>query len=321
LKGGPALQFRAGGRVLSLFGGALHSVILRALAEGPVQLSELDARAGKPGQKALRGNIGNLIGVGALGKRRLDGEADLLDNELTPLGVELLFVGEVLDMWLENAAGGPLAPESEAAKEAVRALVAGWGSTILRALAVRSLSLLELNELFASFTSAALERRLTGLCKAGLLRTTSADGAGPVFAPTRWLREAVGPLLAAVRCERQHLEASTAPLTRLDVETLLLLAAPLVDAAAIGDGRFRLAVDLGGGGFAGIEASLTDGALSSCVSKLDAEPADWASGSAMSWLDALLDGGTDGLEAGGEASRSLAFASGLHAALRRPAAR
>jgi DNA-binding HxlR family transcriptional regulator len=311
---GPDHQFRAGGRVLSLFASTSHGAILRALVDGPVRLAELRARVGIPSEAGLRGNIGNLIGIGALEKRRPDGRPDLLDNQLTPLGRQLLSVASAVDEWLARGPCGPLEAESEPAREAVKALVAGWSSSMLRALAARPLSLEELCDLIASLTGSSLERRVTAMRDAGLLTTEEGDRTAPAFAVTRWLREGVAPLLAAIRCERSHLRTETAPLTRLDVETLLLLTVPLLG-QGMRDGNCQITVDLEDGsrsGPAGVRVEVQDGGIVSCVSKLDDGLSDAAFGSAEAWLEALVAGTPNRLRTKGEDSLAALLVENLH---------
>ncbi len=299
--------------MLSLFASAAHGTILRALADGPVNLAALRGRAGIPSEAALWGNIGNLIGIGAVEKRPPDGRPDLLDNELTPLGRELLSVASAVDDWLERGPAGPLEAESEPAREAVKALVAGWSSSMLRALAARPLSLAELNGLIASLSGSSLERRLTAMCDARLLISRDEDGAAPAFAVTEWLREGVAPLLAAIRCERLRLRTGTAPLMRLDVETLLLLAVPLL--GPLRDGSCQIAVDLEDGsrsGPAGVRVEVREGGIVSCVSKLDDELGDAAFGSAEAWLEALVAGAPARLRIEGRDSLAALLIENLH---------
>jgi len=304
--------------VLSLFTTTLHGPILRALADGPVRLSDLHAQAGEPTLKTLRGNIGNLIGIGALEKRRPGGEPDLLDNELTSFGRDLLLVAEVLEDWLGRAPDGPLGIDSEAAKEAIRALLGGWGSTMLRALAARPFSLAELDGLIGSFGNAALDRRLVAMHSAGQVTALSADWDMVAYAVTDWLREGVAPLLASIRCERLHLEGGTAQVARIDIETLLLLAVPLAEPLAALNGTCQLGVGVGGGSgqtFAGVRAAVENGKIVSCVTTLESKPGDWAHGSAVDLLHAIVEGGPNGLETGGVDRLSSSLLDRLHSRL------
>ncbi|HWP33844.1 MAG TPA: hypothetical protein VNL97_08865 [Solirubrobacterales bacterium] len=324
--GGRTLQFRAGGRVLSLFTTTLHGLILRALVGDPVRLLDLQARAGEPPLKALRGSIGNLIGIGALEKRKPGGEPDLLDNELTPFGCELLFVAEVFDEWLTRAPGGPLDIDSEAAKDAIRALLGGWNSRMLRVLAVRSFSLAELDELMGSFSRAALERRLEAMRAVGQVTAAPPrDGGATAYAVTEWLREGVAPLLASIRCERLYLAGETAAVGRTDIEALFLLAVPLVDSFGRTRGRCQLAVDMGDGRVqiaAGVDVAIEDARIVSCVAKLEPAPEEWMRGSAADWLDAIIDGDPRRLQTGDPDGLPAILVEGLHSRLfPRPAPR
>lgn len=303
--------------MLSLFSSDLHGAVLRSLSDGPVSLAELRGRAGEPPQKALRGTIGNLIGLGALERRKPDGKPNLLDNELTALGQDLLSLADVLGAWLAAAPGGPLDIETVAGREAVKALIAGWGSTMLRALAVRPLSFAELDSLMKSFSPSALERRLARMRLAGQIVTVpSSDGNPMVYAVTEWLRHAAAPLLAAIRCERLHLPEETAPPTRIDLETLLLLSVPLLQVLPDADGSCQLAVNGIGGDASGDRAGVTvvveRGQVVSCVSTLDPKPADWAHGPLARWLDALLFGDADGLDFEGDDRLPRILVEALH---------
>jgi DNA-binding HxlR family transcriptional regulator len=305
--------------VLSLFSTTLHGLILGALVDGPVRLSDLHARAGEPALKTLRGNIGNLIGIGALEKRKPGGEQDLLDNELTPFGRDLLLVAEVLEDWLTRAPDGPLDLDSEAAKDAIKALLGGWGSKLLRVLAARPSSLDELDELIGSFSRAALERRLAAMRIAGQV-TTIPRGASPTYVVSDWLREGAAPLLASMRCERLHPADGTAPLGRTDVETLFLLAVPLLGPLEKQSGTCQIAVDMTDGAAdgspgksaAGVSVAIEQGRVASCVAKHEPDPGEWVRGPAADWLDAIVEGDPQRLEAGGPDGLPAVLVEGLN---------
>ena len=310
--------FRPGGHVLSIFSRALHGLILRALANGPMRLAELRREVGGPAQTTLRGNLDTLLDMGALEKVRGNGRANMADNALTPLGREMLCVADAVDTWLARAPGGPLQLESEPGKAAIKALVNGWDSTMLRALAVRPFTLTELDNLISSFSYPALERRLAAMRLAGLVTPVRGNGGGTPYAVAEWLRMAMAPLLAAMRCERRHLPTETAPLARIDIETVMLLALPLVALPAGADGVAQLAVHGGNGSgrrSAGIRLTAENGRIVACTSKLEARPESWVGGSAVHWLDALVEGGSDQLEVCGDRTITLGVVDNLHRAL------
>ena len=315
----PAVEypFRPGGHILSIFSRALHGLILRALADGPMRLADLRREVGGPAQTTLRGNLDTLLDMGALEKVR--GGATTVDNALTPLGRELLCVADAIDTWLARAPDGPVPLESEPGKASIKALVNGWDSTMLRALAIRPFTLTELDNLINSFSYPSLERRLAAMRLAGLVTPVRGNGGGGTpYVVAEWLRTATAALLAAMRCERRHLPAETAPLARIDIETVMLLALPLVELPSSADGVAQLAVYGGNGSgrrSAGIRLSAENGKIVSCTSKLEAKPESWIGGSAAHWLDALVEGRSDQLEVCGDRTITLGVVDNLHRAL------
>lgn len=311
-------QFRTGGYALSLFSTALPGLVLRALSSGPMRLADLRKEVGGPAQTTLRGNLGNLIEIGALEKRQTSGRTGMVDNAITPAGRELLTVADAIDGWLARAPHGPIRLESETGKAAVKALVSGWDSTMLRALAARPFSLTELDNMINAFSYPTLERRLGAMRLAGCVTAVRGNGGGRPYAVTEWLRQGMAPLLAAVRCERRHMAEETAPLTRIDIETIMLLAMPLVAIAPNADGVSQLAVqggDASGLRSAGVRFAVRNGLLTTCTSKLEASPESWIHGLAPDWLDALVEGGTTRLEVSGDRALTLDIVEGLHRAL------
>ncbi len=304
----PPARVRAGGTVLSLIAGPLSVPILRAHLEGPLRLPDLRERIGGAAQTTLRGQVGNLRGIGALERHVRGGMPYTVENELTDTGRGILAVAEIVETWLSQAPQGPIVLGSESAKGAIRALIGGWGSTMLRALAARPLSLTELSSVIGDLSYPALERRLSAMRAARQIepRPNGGRGAKP-FAVTEWTRRAVAPLVAAGRCECRHLVDVTEPLTRIDIEAAFLLAVPLVDLHMARDGSCLLAVDTGQAKqsdvesrIAGVHVEVEGGAIASCVSRLEHDPRTWAVGAVDSWVDAILEGRFDGLRIGGE---------------------
>jgi DNA-binding HxlR family transcriptional regulator len=320
----PPVRVRAGGTVLSLIAGPLSVPILRAHLDGPLRLPDLRERIGGAAQTTLRGQVGNLRTIGALERQVRSGMPYTVENELTEVGKGVLAVAGVVEAWLAHAPQGPIALGSETAKAAIRSLVGAWGSTMLRALAVRPLSLTELSSVIPDLSYPALERRLSAMRAARQveLRPDGGRGAKP-YAVTEWTRQSVGPLGAAGRCECEHLVDVTEPLTRIDIEAAFMLVVPLVDLTVNYSGSCLLAVDTGsgnggesGGRLAGVYVEVEDGAVVSCVSRLEQEPRTWALGTVGSWLEAILDGRLDRLRMGGSDPRlATAVIAGMHSSL------
>jgi DNA-binding HxlR family transcriptional regulator len=283
-----------------------------------MRLAELRRRVGGPAQSTLRGNLNNLICIGALEKRQSDDRPNMADNALTPVGVELLSVADAVEAWLAGAPEGPLQLESEMGKATIKALVSGWESTMLRALAVRPFSLTELDNLISAYSYPALERRLAAMRLVGFVAPVQGNNGATPYAVTDWLRRAMAPVLAAIRCERRHLSDVTAPLTRIDVETILLLVLPLVDLSPDAAGVSQLAVYGGDDSdwrSAGVRLSVASGQITRCTSKLETNAESCVRGSAADWLDALVCGGSGQLAVSGDRTLTMDIVDGLHRAL------
>jgi DNA-binding HxlR family transcriptional regulator len=309
---------RVGGRVLSVLATPLNLLILRALADRRLRLADLRKATGLPAQTTLRGHLANLGEIGVLRKRPTQQMPYAVENELTPMGRDLLGVSDRLELWLRQAPDGPISLESGAAKGAVKALVDGWGSKMMRALAARPLSLTELDSLISDFSYPALERRLSSMRMAGLVEAQPSLGVGTPYAVTDWARRGVAPLVAATHCERVHMGAKTAPLTQIDIETAFLLAMPLVGLPERAEGSCQLAVDASPDVArrpAGVTVKIGGGKVVSCVSRLEPKPGAYAIGSPGKWFHAISEGNIEQLRFGGGQELAENLVSGLHAAL------
>jgi DNA-binding HxlR family transcriptional regulator len=315
---------RAGETVLSLIAAPLTVPILGAHRDGPLRLSDLHERIGGVAQTTFRGQVAKLRRIGALERHVRGGMPYAVDNKLTDVGRAILGVASVVQAWLARAPGGSIQLGSEQARVAVKALVYGWGSTVLRVLAARPLSLTELDGVIADLSYPSLERRLSAMRAARQIEPQpSGGGSAKRYGVTKWTRQAVAPLLAAGRCECQYLDELTEELTRVDVEAAFLLAVPLVDLGAARSGSCSLVVDTGLPErhdnvvpVARIHVGLEEGAVVSCVSRLEPKPRTWVRGGVEAWTDALLDGRLEGLHWGGEdVGLARDLVTGLHTSL------
>lgn len=309
---------RAGSRALSVLATPLNFLVLKALADRPMRLAELRKAAGLPAQTTLRGHLASLGEIGVLVKRPTERMPYAVENALTPMGWELLDVATRLEAWLDRAPDGPISLESGVAKGAVKALVDGWGSTMMRALAARPQSLTELDSLISDLSYPALERRLASMRIAGLVEAQPSRGAGTPYAVTDWARRGISPLAVAGRCERVYMRSRSAPVAQADIEAAFLLAIPLVDLPAGTTGPCQLAVEGGRGETrqaAGVRVKVERGRVVSCVSQLEPAPGAYAVGSAPSWFKAVDEGSIDRLRFGGSRHLAEGLVLGLHAAL------
>jgi DNA-binding HxlR family transcriptional regulator len=293
--------------VLSLIAGRLSVPVLRAHLYEPLRFHDLNERISGAAQTTLRGRVGNLRGIGALERHVRGGMPYTVENELTDVGRSMLAVADIVEAWLTRAPQGPIALGSERAKNAIRALIGGWGSTMLRALAARPLSLTELSSMIGHLSYPSLERRLSAMRAARLVEPRPSGRGAKPYAVTDWTRQAVAPLMAASRCECDHLSDITESLGRIDIEAALLLSVPLVDLQIYRDGACLLVVDTGigkelepKGRIANVHVEVEEGSIASCVSRLEQDPRTWALGTVDSWVDVILEGKSDCLRIGGE---------------------
>jgi DNA-binding HxlR family transcriptional regulator len=299
----------------------LNWLILKALEKEPRRQSELRLEAGSPAQTTLRAQLKKLTETGAVAKHRRSHFPGVLEYELTGPGQELLFVASVLEGWLWGAPGGPKPPGSNAAKAAIKALVEGWSTTMLRALAAGPLSLTELDSLIDSLSYPALERRLGAMRLTGQIEAHPSNGRGTPYAVTEWLRQGVAPLVVAAQWERRHRPQGTPPIGRLDTEAAFLLAVPLLRLPAQLSGSCRMAADIPMGKkrrLAGVMVEVENGVVVSCNTQLQGHPDAWALASTAGWLSAVVEHDGTCLELGGDSRLARALVDGLHEALFRP---
>lgn len=307
---------RAGGQALSLLAAPLNVHILRALAAGPMELIDLRRAVGSPPQSTIRVYSRTLAEMGVLEQRRQREIAGSSLYSLTSSGTALLKVGEMLQEWLDECPDGPIELGSTCSKSTVGALVEGWSTNIIRALAGQPLSLTQLNRLIPKVSYPSLERRLAGLRLAHLVEPQPGNGRGTPYRVTRWLQRAVIPGIAAAGWERMWVPDSTTPIGRLDVEAAFLLAVPLLDLPDDLTGRCRLAVEVRGGSrpvFAGVSMCVEEGRVVSCSSRLEGEAGGWISGTPMEWLRRMNGHPGEKLEVGGDVELVLTVADALRA--------
>jgi DNA-binding HxlR family transcriptional regulator len=311
-------EVRTGARALSLLSIPLNVEVLLALEEESRPLSAVRRAVGSPPPTTMRGCLRNLTELGVVQQARRDEFPGHVDLALGPSGLALLPVIRALKLWLTGAPDGQLELGTPAAKRAIKALIEGWSHCIVRAIAARPLSLTELDGVIGSLTYPSLERRLIAMRDVGQLVAGNGERRGTPYAPTDWLRRAVGPLAAAVLWERSHLPESSAPIARLDIEAAFLLASPLASVSAEVSGLCRLAVEIprdGEQGLAGVAVEVREGETVACTSRL-AGPFDaTASGSAWSWLQAIEHGDLDWLDFSGDRELAVGIVGSIHGAL------
>lgn len=292
---------RAGAISLSLLAAPLNLHMLKALESGPLPLLDLRQAVGSPPQSTMRVYSRALLEIGALERERQAAFPGTVEYRSTEAGRGLLAIATILGRWLHECPTGPIALGSTASKSTTKAMVEGWSTNIIRALAAKPLSLTELDRLITGANYPSLERRLGALRLAGLIEPCPGPGRGRHYRATPWMRRAIVPLAAGAWWERRYL-AEAPQVGRLDVEAAFLLAIPLADLPSDMNGKCRLAVEIEGPSpsLAGVMVGVEDGRIVSCSSRLKSTAEGWASGSASSWIRCMRGGDND-LDIGGKA--------------------
>ncbi|HWJ42088.1 MAG TPA: winged helix-turn-helix transcriptional regulator [Solirubrobacterales bacterium] len=299
---------------LSLLAVRLNVHVLQALADGKLSLSSLSRAVGHPPATTMRSYLRSLEELGAIERQREAGFPGEVSYAITEGGTNLLAVEAALQRWLDLAPDGPISISSRAAKAAIGALVEGWSSGIVRALAARPFTLTELSKLIPGISYPALERRLTAMRRVGQTSARRTGAArGTPYSVTDWLRHSVAPITASIEWEHSGQPANA--IRRIDVEASLLLTIPLLELDASTTGSCRLAVEMRNGGgdhdYAGAMVSLEEGRPVSYSARLNGEAGAWATGSTTDWL--LWFNGKDDtrVEFGGDTSLAIALAESL----------
>lgn len=321
-------EVRAGSRALALFVNPLNARVLRAHAGAPRRLSDVQEAIGWAAESTLRTAIANLCELGALDRQTVNRSPRAVATSLTHVGEELLSVAAVLDDWLARCPSGPISPESEGAKQAVKALAGGWNSTLIHEIANRPLTLNELSSSIVEHSYPTLERRISWMRMTGQVEQLPPERPrGTPYVVSDWLRHAVAPLAASGRCERRHMDPREVPIPQAEVETGFLLAAPLALLPEGAHGTCLLAAQTGGLAgpvasrdddphLAGVTVTVEHGKVTGCLSDIATKPPSWAVGTLDAWLDALIDGEIAELRIGGaDPHLALDLIAGLHNAL------
>ena len=239
------------------------------------------------------------------------------EYRVTNGGREALFVGFVIERWLQSAPQGPLPFESRTAERAVAALAEGWSTTVMHALAREPLTFGALLDLTTGLNPRALERQLTAMCTTGQVEKREGSGEA-IYAMTDWLQAGIAPLIASARLERRDPKESMAPIDALDVEAGFRCSLSQVELPRELSGTCRLGINLEDGDagcLTGVTASIEQGRVISCRPGLDRKASAWAAGSTDGWLDTMIEPNVNQVRTGGDEWLSRAVLDSLHKTL------
>lgn len=240
------------------------------------------------------------------------------EYRVTSSGREALFVGFVVERWLQSAPQGPLPFESREAEQAVTTLAEGWSATAVHALARGPLAFDELYSLVEGMGRTRLRRHLAAMQCAGQVEEQAGRNGEVAYAITDWMRAGIAPLIASARLERRDPQEGMAPIDALDVEAGFRCSLPLVELPRELSGTCRLGINLEddeSGCLTGVTARVEQGRVVSARAGLGGKADAWAAGSIGGWLDTVIEPETERVRTGGDRWLTGAVLDSLHKAL------
>lgn len=316
------MSVRAGGYGLALLAVPLHVQILAALTAESQSLASLRRSIEAAPQTTLRTHLRTLTALGIV-ERHGNGRGSGNDEfGLSESGQSLSGVGQTLGEWLTSRPAGQVEIGQPPARSAVKALVDGWSSAIIRALVARPLTLTELDRLIQGVSYPMLERRLRAMRIEGQIHAHSGKGRTSPYTVSRWLRAGVAPLISSAIWESRYLGRLAPPIRRLDVDGVFLLAIPLLSLDPTVSGVCRLSVGLwkppAENQTAGVRVDVETGRVVGCSPRPRGRVDAWVDGELSAWLRAATNGYVGPLKAGGERQLSLAILEQLNSTVRAP---
>jgi DNA-binding HxlR family transcriptional regulator len=316
-------QLRAGGRALLLLADPASISIIRQLASGPLENTELLSRIGFVSRSTFFQRMRDLEELSLLSRTRRGDVPPVAECRLERSAEGLLPVARRLDAWLMEAPRGPLRLGESYASATVKALAVAWGSTLLRWLAEEPRTLGALEPRVEILGYRKLERIVRDLVEVGLLERGRNEGRLSTYAVSEWGRWAAGTLTAAMRWERQAIPEQSASVASIEAEGVMLLGLPIAELPREMSGTCALLVDgeapknasLGGAVVRISEGRpewwMAAGGLQSDAAELEVDC--WVKGSTLAWLGAHSPPSAGLLRVGGKAE----LAEMVLAALRR----
>jgi DNA-binding HxlR family transcriptional regulator len=240
------------------------------------------------------------------------------EYRVTSGGREVLFLGFVVERWLQSAPHGPVPYDSRDGERAVAALAEGWSATVVHALAREPLTFHELHQAVEGTSRRALKHHLVAMQSCGQVEALPDGDGGALYAITDWLRAGIAPLIASARIERRDPKEGMAPIDALDVEAGFRLSLPLIELPKELSGTCRLGLNLDeeeSSPMTGVTAQIDQGRVVSCTPGLTEKADAWAAASAGDWLDTVIEPDAKRVRTGGDRWLASAVLDRLHRTL------
>jgi hypothetical protein len=299
-------EARSGG-LLTLDGGILPD---------EEEIAAEQARRREPGAEPDEEELGDPVGRAGSNIRPTSGLIGPHTQVRTSSkGEEFLFVAFAIERWLRNCPSGPLELGPRGA-HALAPLVCCWSATVTHALAPEPLTLAELDRAVSVLDAETVVEHVEALERSSQVKALPGDGETR-YALTGWGREAIAPIVAAVRYECRYPEDDVLPPDVFDVEAAFQMALPQLRLPPHLRGACRLGVQMPDEEalMAGATVEIDRGCVLSSTALLDETPDTWATGSPLDWCETVIDPSTERIESGGDIELAGALLSALHEAL------
>lgn len=237
-------------------------------------------------------------------------------------GEEMLSVLDALRRWMSRRPRGTgrlgalMSEAGPSSGEALASLVCSWLATVTHALAAEPMTVVELERAIGRLDGAAIEAVLDSMEKTGQAEAMR-YGEVTRYRLTDWMREGIGPIVAAVRHEGHFPDGLSAPPDVLDVEAAFQMALPLLRLPPRLSAAGRLGVRIPGEEslIAGAMVEVDRGAILASSPLLESEPENWVTGTPLEWCDTVIDPSEPMLEVGGDSALAGILIEALHEAL------
>ncbi len=224
------------------------------------------------------------------------------------------FAAARLERWLAECPEGPLAPSHEA-RPVLTALVDGWDSTAIHALAAGPVTVGDVAEAIGAPRLEPAAAALREMQETDLVELLPEPGGDPRFVPTEWLRRSIGPLGATALVEIEETPEGARPIDRFDVEAAFRLTLPLIprlDPAISHLCRLVVTMPDRRADQGGVLALIEQGEIASVSSDLTIHSPTFASGTPSGWVETLIDPSKPQLSVGGNLEVLGDLLHGLH---------
>lgn len=291
--------------------------VLATLEQGKMRPVDLHREVG-PGTslRTIQKRLGELAGVGLVGKREVRSLPRAVEYELLPPGRALILVARIAEAWLRQAPGysPDSAPDSW---RWVAALADGWSGGLIRQLARASAGQSDLERSVEGASHFEIKGRLRRMHEAGITELLPRQGIARRYELSEWGRAGIAVIAAAGRFEREYLVDGPAPIVPDDAVTALLMALPIVVLPSGWSGALSFCAKVDPSNRIGPQAEavwveMREGRVVAAGEGAGPAPDGWVQGSIEEWMAAVIGGNPGALQLGGDHAPAVAVLEQLH---------